>query len=186
MRRFSLPLTMLVVLLLGVVSVIGFRTTAAQDATPAATAGHPLVGAWRLDTDVNDPTNPPSLAIFHSDGTYTELAVDGSGVGVWTSTGPTSGTLTAVEQSPSDQGGGSTSVMVRATIDVAADGQSLTATYTLEFDTDQAPMMPAGELGPGMATGTRIVAEPMGTPVSSLEDAFAAAFGSPPAGTPAP
>jgi hypothetical protein len=77
-----------------------------------------MVGAWRLDTDVNDPTNPPSLAIIHSDGTYTELAVDGTGVGAWIRTGPTSGTLTVVEQSPSDQGGGSTSVMVRPTIDI--------------------------------------------------------------------
>jgi hypothetical protein len=41
MRQFSLPLSVLAVVLLGVVSVIGFRTTAAQDATPAANAVHP-------------------------------------------------------------------------------------------------------------------------------------------------
>jgi hypothetical protein len=108
---------------------------------------------------VNDLSNPLSLAVVHADGTYTELAVDGSGVGTWTPTGPPSATLTAVKQSPEEQEGSAATVTVRATVEVASDGQTLTATYTLEFDTDQMPMMPAGELGPGAATGTRIAVE---------------------------
>ena len=59
-----------------------FTPTDAQDATPTALAGHPLIGAWRLDVDTEDPANPPSLAIFHDDGTYLQADADGSnGIG---------------------------------------------------------------------------------------------------------
>lgn len=64
-------------------------------------------------------------------------------------------------------GGGT---IVRAEIEVSADGQSLTATYTLEFiDTDGAS---TGEYGPGSASGTRIAVEPMGDPLGTLDDLF--------------
>jgi hypothetical protein len=67
--------------------------------------------------------------------------------------------------------------IIRASIEVAPDGQSLTATYTLEFiDPDGTS---SGEIGPGMAEGTKLAVEPMGTPVASFEEAFEA-----PAATP--
>jgi hypothetical protein len=53
---------------------------------------------------------------------------------------------------------------------VSDDGQSFTGEFTLEFTGEGAP---AGEYGPGHVTGTRINAEPMGTPAGSLEDLFA-------------
>ena len=183
MRRVSLLVSLVAVVLLGLVAIRQAPTITAQDATPIA-AGHPLVGAWRLDTDAVDPANPLSLAVFSSDGTYTEAAVDGFGVGVWTPTGPTSAALTIIEQSPGDGSQPAIHNTVRGTVEVAPDGQSFTATYTLQFNPNEMPMMPTGELGPGTATGTRITVEPMGTAVSGLADAFAAAFGSPPAGTP--
>ncbi|HET7094644.1 MAG TPA: hypothetical protein VFI22_14225, partial [Thermomicrobiales bacterium] len=58
MRRRAIWVLPLAVLLLGVVALPGrFGAPAgAQSATPApTTAGHPLVGAWVLDTDVADP-----------------------------------------------------------------------------------------------------------------------------------
>ena len=55
---------------------------------------------------------------------------------------------------------------------MAADGQSYTGSHTLEFVGGEG--MPAGELGPGSATGTRIAVEPMGTPAASLAEAFGA------------
>jgi hypothetical protein len=58
---------------------------------------------------------------------------------------------------------------VRVEIEVAEDGQTLTATYTLEFTGEG---FPEGEIGPGMAEGVRIAVEPMGTPVMSPSEAF--------------
>ncbi len=56
---------------------------------------------------------------------------------------------------------------IRATIEVASDGQSLTAEFTIEFDEEG---ISSGEYGPGAVTGTRIVVEPMGTPAGPFED----------------
>jgi hypothetical protein len=91
------------------------------------------------------------------------------GLGVSEPTGPTSAALTFSNQGPSEQGGGS--LTIRATIEVAPDGQSLTADYTVEVSGVEG--VPPGEYGPGSVTGTRVVVEPMGTPVGSLESSSA-------------
>ena len=67
---------------------------------------------------------------------------------------------------------------IRASIEVAADGQSFTASYTLEL-LDPATGEGMGEYGPGTATGTRLMAEAPGTPVGSLEDLFSQFEGTP-------
>jgi hypothetical protein len=75
--------------------------------------------------------------------------------------------------------------IIRAAIEVAADGQSLTATYTLELvsvdntNTDQ--------YGLGGVNGMKTAVEAMGTPKGSIEDLFAQfEEGTPDAATPAP
>ena len=89
---------------------------------------------------------------------------NGIGVGVWESTGPDTGIMTFV--APADgQGGAVARLTVRAGFRVAADGQSLTATYTVEYSGGGTP---AGQMGPGAASGTRVVVEPMGSPVVPL------------------
>ena len=40
------------------VGTLAFRPASAQEATPTARTGHPLVGAWILDRDMTHPTNP--------------------------------------------------------------------------------------------------------------------------------
>ena len=62
-----------------------------------------------------------------------------------------------------DEEGGS--ITVRASVTV--DGDNLSADYTLEFVGEGAP---SGEYGRGQVTGTRVVVEPTGTPVGSLEE----------------
>ena len=57
------------------------------------------------------------------------------------------------------------SIVVRASVPV--DGDNLSADYTLEFVGEGAP---SGEYGRGQATGLRVVVEPTGTPVGSLEE----------------
>jgi hypothetical protein len=153
----------------------------AQDASPG-TAGHPLVGAWLVDTNAADDTNPPSTVVFHDDGTYLEIDVDGVAAGVWEPTGPQTAALTFGFRGHDENGAliGST---IRATVEVAADGQSLTATYTVDFLGPDGTQ--TGELGPGMATGTRVTVEPMGSPVAPLQPPASPAASMVPGGSPA-
>jgi hypothetical protein len=138
---------------------------AAQD--DASMSGHPVVGTWTL-TDVDDPEGVPFLAVFTSDGVYHQVSYDGFvGYGVWESTGPASGALTFMGQVPDDAGDFGGSVTVRVVFDVADDGQSLTASYTIEFVAPDGSS--EGEQGPGEVTGTKMMVEPMGTPVAPVE-----------------
>lgn len=168
--RFVALFLVLTVALFGVLTRTADRSSA-QDATPPAAstlAGFPLVGAWLADTDVNDPNNPPSLFIFTSDGIYMQSNADGSdGYGTWRVTGPNTAELTILFNSTDESGKNANTDTVRARIEVAPDGQSFTAQYTLESSRG-----PAGEYGPGMVSGTRINVESMGTPVGTLNDLF--------------
>jgi hypothetical protein len=159
------------------VAVMMFGPAGAGNASAVAQgadlAAHPLVGSWLLDTDAGTPDNPLSLAIFTSDGIYLEVSEGASpSVGVWESTGDTTGQLTFQFLDGGGMG------MVRASVEVSGD--TLTAEYTLEFIDPTGSS--TGQYGPGMAEGTRIAAEPMGTPAGTLDDLFGQ-FG-PPEATP--
>lgn len=171
MRRVSLYISMLAIVLGGLV-VAGWRPAAtAQEGTPGAMVRHPVVGAWVLET--TSPTSPRSPAIFSADGTYFQAEADGTdSVGVWEATGERTATLTTL--SVAAPGGGAPAVMIRATVEVAEDGQSLTADATLEFVAPDGTG--SGQLGPTTATGQRIPLEAPGPPVGPL---------GPPPGSPA-
>ena len=78
--------------------------------------------------------------------------------------------MTFVQHFPGEEGEFEGSSTIRATIEVDPDGgQSFTAEFTIEFGGEGAPV---GEYGPGSVTGTRIIVEPMGTPVGTLEEMF--------------
>jgi hypothetical protein len=147
------------------------------DAAAPSAAPHPLVGAWII-VDASGPEGDTFLASFSSDGVYQQSDPEGDGYGAWEPTGPTSAALTLVFLETEEQGGGMTTI--RATIEVGADGQTLTADFTIESSGEGAP---PGEFGPGSVTGTRIAVEPMGTPVGSLEDLFGQFEGTAPADT---
>jgi hypothetical protein len=170
MRRISILAVLLSVVLGGLLIVGRASTIGAQDSTPAAMDGHPLVGTWLLDTDAENAGNPPTLATFGADGIYSQVEADGAvGVGAWQATGGSTADLTFHELD-SENGNYSGMVTIRAAITVAADGQSLTATYTGEYVT--ADGLSTGQYGPGSATGTKLVAEPMGTPEGPLSALF--------------
>jgi hypothetical protein len=152
-------------------------TTETTDAAAPSAAAHPLVGAWML-TDTSDPEGGQFLASFSSDGIYQQSEDNGAGFGAWEPTGATSAALTLVILATEEEGGGT--ITVRATIEVGADGQTLTADYTIEATGEGAP---PGEFGPGSVTGTRITVEPMGTPVGTLDDLFGQFEGTVPADT---
>ena len=76
----------------------------------------------------------------------------------------------------SDPEGGSYSI--RAAVEVAADGQSFTAPFIFEV-IDPASGEASGQYGPGVATGTRLVAEAPGTPIAPVSELFAQFEGTP-------
>jgi hypothetical protein len=69
-------------------ALTGARGVAAQEASPAAMAAHPMVGAWSFDFD---PEHPGTLFVytsFHADGTRTDVhPFAGTGIGAWRPTG---------------------------------------------------------------------------------------------------
>jgi hypothetical protein len=148
---------------------VGGSAALAQDATPSAGEEHPIVGSWLLDTDTAVPDNPMTLAVFTSDGVYFQVEPGEGGthvgLGSWEPTGETTADMTF--RIFEDDGA---MLVIRAGID-SPDNQTVTATYTIEFIESDGTS--SGEIGPGMAEGTRISVEPQGTPVGSFEDVFA-------------
>jgi hypothetical protein len=180
MRRFAALLLVLFVAYLGFAGIAA-NPAVAQDATPESLTGHPLVGAWVLDADPDDPANAPELIVFTADGLYIGVAADGSNtIGAWEATGPRGAAITLHFFIPGENDGFGGMATVRGNVEVAEDGQSFTAPYTLEFA--GADGAGSGEYGPLTASGTRIAVEPMGEPIGPLS----VLFGTPAAGTPAP
>ena len=163
-RTRTIALT--VVMLCGLVA--GGSAILAQDATPLAGEVHPLVGSWLVDADSADPENPLALGVFTSDGVFFQMEPAENGtygsVGTWEATGETTANLTfwSIESDGS-------MIVVRASIE-SPDGQSFTATYTLELVGPDGTS--TGQIGPGMAEGTKLSSEPQGKPVGSSVEIF--------------
>ena len=170
MRRFLVSLSVFVIVVVGLMITVG-RGATAQEATPAAMGGHPLVGTWLLDTNADDPGNAPEVTIFTADGAY--ISVDAEGFpnhGVWEATGERTANLTIVSPGQEEDGAFAGTFMVRATVEVDETGNAFTAQYTGEFVAPDG--VGTGEYGPGTATATRIEVEAMGTPTGPLEVLF--------------
>ena len=120
---------------------------------------HPIVGAW-LVSDPLDAEAIPSTTVAHGDGTVVFFGADGPFSGVWESTSEDSVLITLVSTLADGV------VTLRADVTVAADGESFTATYTVEPGCLCGETL--GELGPGSVAGSRIHVEPPGEPVGPL------------------
>ena len=169
MRR-AVVLLLSAIVLLGTVLIGGGALATAQDAD---LADHPLVGSWIVDTDPENPDNLFELATIFADGTTLLSSADGTtGHGVWESTGDATANLTIMLVFEDG-----TRLTIRASVEMAADGQSFTSPYTNEFFDPSGQS--SGEIGPGTAEGTRIEVEGPGTPVASFEEAFGAVEGTP-------
>ena len=162
-----------VVVLLGI--ALGGGRFAADGETPVAS--HPAIGSWLVTSDPGDAEYSPRLMTLAADGTA--MFVSGektTAIGAWEPTEDASAaaSFTLVTNGPAY-------IVIRAALDIAPDGQSLTGTFTLEAVFDPAGGGTSGEIGPGTIDGTRLDAEAPGTPVASFEEFF------PPAdATPAP
>ena len=132
----------------------------------AATASHPVVGAWWVRPDrMSDSAG--NLGTFGADGIF--VGVDpggGVGIGAWRPTGARSFEVTfhfPIQDEGEYVGHGSVSVSG----EVAEDGQTFTGAATTDV-----PLPEGGRSGPqGQAplTGTRITAEPIGPGTTSPE-----------------
>jgi hypothetical protein len=85
----------------------------AQDATPADTANHPIVGTWIVDTVSATDTDSPEVGIFHADGTMVGLGANRSAGGTWEVIDDSSVSLTLI--TVADSNGVGTYVVVRGT-----------------------------------------------------------------------
>lgn len=139
----------------------------AQDDAAARSLLHPIVGSWLLSVDARDPESPPVLAVYHADGTYTDSAVDRSGgVGVWEAIDDTSVANHIVFHS---EDGSTTHIRSVATVDES--GNAYTSEHTREVI--GADGTSSGEMGPGTATGERIMIEERGESAGAMMEAEA-------------
>lgn len=136
------------------------RDSIAQDVTPD-TATHPVVGSWMLTLEPGMGIPLPSLGNFAADGGYTQLDPNATmALGAWEATGDTTADATFIYVGEEDGMN-----FVRASVEVAGDGQSFSGTYTISFlDPDTGEM--SEEFGPGTVDATRIVVEAPGTPTA--------------------
>jgi hypothetical protein len=177
MRRRSVPVLLAAVALLGLLAAGGRLAASAQQATPAvspaATAGHPLVGAWVVDTSAEaagqpqEATIPPDVTVFTDEGSVIDASGAGEpGVGSWEATGPRTAALTFVLPIQEEDFAGT--VVIRATVEVDATGETFAGPYSYTVVAADGTVVDAGR---DMARGTRIPVEPVeagGTPLAAV------------------
>ncbi|MCO5223665.1 MAG: hypothetical protein M9947_19140 [Thermomicrobiales bacterium] len=168
MRKVAASLAILT--LTGSVAMAG-RTSSAQD---AASTLHPLVGVWEMRVDLGEgDTNCPAQLAFSPTGSVIDVDCEGVvAVGVWEPTGDRTANLTITSYNP-DYG----RYLIRAAIEVAADGASYSASFTFEL-IDEATGNGTGQFGPGTTTATRQNAEGPGTPEGTISDMLTQGAGS--------
>jgi hypothetical protein len=147
-----------VVLLIVVVIGRGVPRIGAENATPVATAGHPLVGSWEIDSDANPATDPPALVIFHADGTTVELHErEPDGVGAWQATGPNTATVIIVYHNLNENLVLQTRIIVHGEVEIDPSGTSFKANYETVTTARDGTVSSTER---ATATGTRITVEP--------------------------
>ena len=161
-------------LVVAVLIVTSRAQSAAQDAAPAALAGHPVVGAWWSANDAEGPGVNTAYVVFHGDGTYLEVDPNiGVGVGVWRPTGDRSAELTYVFQDidPEPNATAPGTVTVRQAVEVDETGNAFVAPLSVDVRIPDGTVVFSAAY---TAHGERLEIEPMGPP------------GTPAAATPTP
>src|SRR5687768_11087904 len=144
MHRLSSLLAVSVLLLVGL--LLSTSGVIAQDATPAADQ-HPIVGTWLLDSEPDIPDNPMEVDLVTADGGWISVDADGAvSIGAWEATGDQTADVTFWGLGTEEEGGGM--FVIRASAEVAADGNSFTAEYTIEVIGPDGTTMGEGEYGP--------------------------------------
>ncbi len=173
MRRATLVVSILALVLLGLLAANRSPATSAQDATPMA--GQEFVGSWRLT--VAEAQAPPFLALgtFGADGTVVvspppvvppsphgpaTVVHTSAGHGAWDATGADTAIVTFVLLAADEQGNLFATRTIRASLTLGADGQSLSGVFEATV-ADPAENVMA--IDSGVIQATRIIAEAPGT-----------------------
>jgi hypothetical protein len=132
--------------------------------------GHPLVGTWIVDIDTATTEDPPGLLTINSDGTLRLTSCcQAPGAGAWRPTTRRTADATVLLPFFDDEGFIGFSI-ARADVVLSIDGLTFTATYTQEIPDREGGT--SGQLGPGTASGSRLIVEPLGEPVAPLPAAM--------------
>ena len=163
MRRLAGHVSVVTIFIAVAFAMVRPGIGAAQDVVDVTS--HPLVGTWFI-AEAQEPDDP-FMVIFSSDGAAIQHD-DSGGVsfGVWEATGPA--TANATFHTRFEEDGYKEIVIMRAAFEVAPDGLTLTGAYTAQVEMTEVEGV--GELGPGSVTGTRMLVEPMGTPVAGFDE----------------
>ena len=105
---------------------LSHRGADAQDATPAAMVGHPLVGTWIVDPEPDNPANVPSIVVFTSDGIVIDPVAGFAGS--WEATGPRTAVFTL---SGIFEDGSGSYIAIRGPIEVDEATDTSTDPYTV-------------------------------------------------------
>lgn len=148
---------------LGLALAATAQHAAAQEATPATFAGHPLVGTWIFDKDINNGSDVPSVVVFTTDG---GLLDPSEGVaGAWRATGPRSAAWTLIDFLTDGPAG---YVVVRSTAEVDEGGDMLAGPYSFTVVGADGTVMASGQAS---STAVRLPIEPVeagGTPLAGI------------------
>ena len=136
---------------LGVAFAASPHGASAQDASPAAMAGHPIVGTWIITRDVTNTTQVPVVVIFTADGGFID---PGQGAaGAWETTGPHSAAMTIIPFIGDGYG------VVRATWEIDESGETMGGSAALTIlGTDGTVMATPPSFN---STAIRLHVEPM-------------------------
>lgn len=174
MGRFALVLPVAAIMAISVLTPIS-SLTSAQETSPADLAGHPLVGTWLFDTDLDSQSDPPELGMFTSDGIFIGLGSSES-AGSWAASDSQTGALTLVSRFDQDGGG---YAVIRGPHVVDATGQRWTCDCTYTIVAADGAVLDAGQ---ARSQGVRIPVEPaeaMGTPLAGAPTWFPALAATP-------
>jgi hypothetical protein len=169
MQRTAILVLMSCILTFGMLAIGRSPGAVAHEGTPEAAKVHPFAGTWMLDSPDREPGDAPEIAVVTSDGTYVQSSIDGEvGFGAWEATGESTAVLTLWFTAFDDDRSYAGSIVIRADIEVSADEQSWTGTYTIEYVD---PMgAGTGQYGPDTATASRVIAEGAGEPVGPISE----------------
>src|SRR3954454_19163748 len=132
MPHRPMVLTVLLVLL-GIGTVHWGPTLLAATPTPAE---HQVVGAWRLNMDVDAPVRQPALMVFTSDGTVLQFAATGTPVvGSWSMLSERAAQLTSFGMPDSGTDGCRGGRTLGGVAEAGDAGEQITMKYTVQcFD----------------------------------------------------
>ena len=143
----------------------GNLATAAQDASSDGLAGHPLVGTWVVDTNVEMESDPPEVGIFTSDGTVFGLGANRWVSGAWEAADDHTGTVTMTGVFDANGGG---YVVVRGPHEVDESGDAWTCPCTFTVVAPDGTVLTSGT---ATAHATRLPiesADAVGQPLSAF------------------